>query len=483
MSVNKYDPSTGTLTPVAGDPIQANKSNSEAIAPLFDATETYSAGDLVMKDGKLYSFKNAHTGAWSASDVDETDINEKISELKNSVGDGKALLAGAITDEGVTTSASASFQTMANNIGDILDANPGSVTSSVSIPDKSSGGYSDSFIVSAPMSLNEGYIKIKGTEGTETVKLDASGRSVIATDSNSQKVYGVKSVASGSVSSSASFNSGTSTTVTAKSSMTLSEGYISSKGTEGTKTAYLRRDSNDVYLSSSSSGGTNYGKYSIPTETKEQIAGTSNVVVTPSSGKLLTNVTVKPTPSESKDPTPTLGTQTIVPSSGKLLSSVKVYPAGKTLGIKNLKSPSFTVSTVVNYTVSCYYWNGSYDGISDVKSCQTYNNVSIGDKWGYRFNANIFGSTDSFLSRIYIARIIAFTPGGRNNPVETWCAFHAGFLYKQGYNSEVINNTAITLPNGTLQVKIKAPYSTMSDLIFEASNNLSTPINIAVILY
>lgn len=79
-------PTNGSNNPVKSGGIYSalsNKSNSEAIAPLFDTTETYSAGDLVMKDGNLYSFKNAHTGAWSASDVDETDVSEKLNSKQN----------------------------------------------------------------------------------------------------------------------------------------------------------------------------------------------------------------------------------------------------------------------------------------------------------------------------------------------------------------------------------------------------------------
>lgn len=48
-----------------------------------------------------------------------SNINNNINELFQSVSDGKELVAEAITDKGVTTSASANFETMANNIGKI----------------------------------------------------------------------------------------------------------------------------------------------------------------------------------------------------------------------------------------------------------------------------------------------------------------------------------------------------------------------------
>ena len=42
-----------------------------------------------------------------------------MKDLFQSVSDGKELVAEAITDKGVYTSATASFETMANNIQDI----------------------------------------------------------------------------------------------------------------------------------------------------------------------------------------------------------------------------------------------------------------------------------------------------------------------------------------------------------------------------
>lgn len=53
-------------------------------------------------------------------------LNDNVSDLFQSVSDGKELVAEAITDKGVTTSANASFETMANNIEQI-DTNQGVV--------------------------------------------------------------------------------------------------------------------------------------------------------------------------------------------------------------------------------------------------------------------------------------------------------------------------------------------------------------------
>ena len=62
----------------------------------------------------------------------------------------------------------------------------------------------------------------------------------------------------------------------------------------------------------------------IQTEEKIQAAGTSNIEVTPTSGKYLTKVTVQPTPTETKTVIPTTAAQTITPTSGKYLSKITV---------------------------------------------------------------------------------------------------------------------------------------------------------------
>ena len=55
---------------------------SKMIAGDFDATAAYSVGDVVVKDGKLYRFKAAHTAGdpWSASEVDEKDVDTLIKD-------------------------------------------------------------------------------------------------------------------------------------------------------------------------------------------------------------------------------------------------------------------------------------------------------------------------------------------------------------------------------------------------------------------
>lgn len=47
--------------------------DTDSIAPEFDPEETYTCGQVVYKDGKLYNFPFGHTGAWS-DDAIEVDV-------------------------------------------------------------------------------------------------------------------------------------------------------------------------------------------------------------------------------------------------------------------------------------------------------------------------------------------------------------------------------------------------------------------------
>lgn len=205
------------------------------LAPAYDDQTSYVAGDWCIYEHVLYRCSGATTSDFDPTKWDAVPVGSELKTLKKSVSDGKAAVAGAITEMNVPTAADDTFQEMAENILDILTANPGSVSSSVGLEDKSSGGWSDSFVITALMSFLEGYIASKGTEGTAVVKLVADGRTVIATDSENRKIFAMKSVDNGSVSAAVAVSSGTSATVSITAAMTLSEGYISSKGTEGTK--------------------------------------------------------------------------------------------------------------------------------------------------------------------------------------------------------------------------------------------------------
>lgn len=136
------------------------------IADSYSASSTYAIGDVVIYNGGLYKCTTTISSAeawtsshWSATTVDglisnlqttiatkvdktttvngkalssnitlsstdikmadNTTIEASMTSLKTSVSEGKALIAAAVTDKGVSTAADATFATMANNITSI----------------------------------------------------------------------------------------------------------------------------------------------------------------------------------------------------------------------------------------------------------------------------------------------------------------------------------------------------------------------------
>lgn len=64
------------------------------------------------------SYDNSTTSATITS----TNVQGAIDQLFTSVSNGKSLIASAITDKGISTSASDSWETMAENIGGLVDS-------------------------------------------------------------------------------------------------------------------------------------------------------------------------------------------------------------------------------------------------------------------------------------------------------------------------------------------------------------------------
>lgn len=75
--LNVTNDTTNNATVVDG----SGKAKSTAIAPVFDATETYAEGDRVMYGDELYVFNTAHTGAWDAADADKSDVDTEIPDV------------------------------------------------------------------------------------------------------------------------------------------------------------------------------------------------------------------------------------------------------------------------------------------------------------------------------------------------------------------------------------------------------------------
>ena len=104
MSVGAVNKQTGERIPTAGmpavdsvlsgnstNPVQNRvvkaaldeKADTDMVAADFNAGTSYTAGNYCVQDGKLYKFKNNHSGAWSSADVDEVKIAGELASLKS----------------------------------------------------------------------------------------------------------------------------------------------------------------------------------------------------------------------------------------------------------------------------------------------------------------------------------------------------------------------------------------------------------------
>ena len=61
--------------------------NTDNFASEFSASTTYAIGDYCIYQGTLYRFTSAHTGAWSASDVEATNVGEEVGELRSALSE------------------------------------------------------------------------------------------------------------------------------------------------------------------------------------------------------------------------------------------------------------------------------------------------------------------------------------------------------------------------------------------------------------
>lgn len=110
MSVGAVNKQTGERIPTAGmpavdsvlsgsstNPVQNRvvaaaldeKADTDIVASDFDATASYTAGDYCIYEGKFYRFKNNHSGAWSAADVDEIKIAGELASIKSGLINGE----------------------------------------------------------------------------------------------------------------------------------------------------------------------------------------------------------------------------------------------------------------------------------------------------------------------------------------------------------------------------------------------------------
>lgn len=117
-----------------------------------------------------------------------------------------------------------------------------------------------------------------------------------------------------------------------------------------------------------------------PEEEKTVTAGTSAIVVNPSSGKVMKKVTVNPTPTESKEVTAGTEDTTVSPTDGKHLSGVIVHPTPSQEKTVIPTADGFKVSPETGKLLSAVFVDGDIDLVAG--------NIKQG--------VNIFGVDGSF---------------------------------------------------------------------------------------
>lgn len=69
-----------------------DKASKSTIAPEFDSSASYTAGQYVYKNGVLYKFTSAHSGAWTGTDAEEVTVGKELTDLNESVTNLKSVL-------------------------------------------------------------------------------------------------------------------------------------------------------------------------------------------------------------------------------------------------------------------------------------------------------------------------------------------------------------------------------------------------------
>lgn len=129
--------------------VNANQTNILSVEDMitdkeFDSTQSYSIGDVVTYEHKLYKFKSAHSGAWSTSDVDQITV---IAYVDDHSGGG----GGAVS--GVKGNAESTFRTGDVNLTcDNIGASPndhshGSIGRNGDISDDVTIGNNDKLLI------------------------------------------------------------------------------------------------------------------------------------------------------------------------------------------------------------------------------------------------------------------------------------------------------------------------------------------------
>ena len=79
---------TGEISEAEFEAGLATKSNASTIAPEFSASTAYTAGSYVYKNGVLYRFTAAHSGAWTGTDAETVTVGGELTRLDNGSDSG-----------------------------------------------------------------------------------------------------------------------------------------------------------------------------------------------------------------------------------------------------------------------------------------------------------------------------------------------------------------------------------------------------------
>ena len=91
--------------------------------------QTKNLGLCQFGDNDIPDWRTDYTGDMDKIDKSIKTISDEVAEVKKSVSDGKSKVASAITDKGVATEATDTFDVMAENVGKIqTDVSPYEVT-------------------------------------------------------------------------------------------------------------------------------------------------------------------------------------------------------------------------------------------------------------------------------------------------------------------------------------------------------------------
>lgn len=106
---------------IAGQTEKVTKTQA-MIAQPFDANKSggYAVDDVVTYADKLYKFTSAHSGAWTGLDVEQVDVEQQVTEMKQSFQNGVDTIYDAVVAEGVTPSASTP-SAIASAVGSVYD--------------------------------------------------------------------------------------------------------------------------------------------------------------------------------------------------------------------------------------------------------------------------------------------------------------------------------------------------------------------------